>query len=67
MIVHPLVVLGWVAGWLLAGRASRLPRDAPPVSVSVVIPARNESARLPRLLAALAGDPPAETVVVDDG
>ena len=63
-----LVVAGWLAGWLLAGRASRLPKGgACGGTVSVVVPARDEAARLPRLLAALAADPPDQLLVVDDG
>jgi 4,4'-diaponeurosporenoate glycosyltransferase len=65
-----LVAVGWCAAWLLAGRPRRLlrPAGASP-STSVVVPARNEAARLPRLLAALAScDPrPHELIVVDDG
>ena len=70
-----MTVLGWTLGWLLLGRARRLPtapvnyapRSEP--TVSVVIPARNEEHRLPRLLDALRADPsPArEVIVVDDG
>lgn len=35
--------------------------------LSIIIPALNEAATLPRLLAALAAEPPAEIVVVDGG
>ncbi len=66
-----LLTSGWLAGWILAGYLVRLRRAAPPagVRVSVVVPARDESDRLPRLLAALAAARPAphEVIVVDDG
>jgi hypothetical protein len=67
-----LLGAGWLAGWLLGGRPHVLRRvavAAEPPSVSVVVPARDEAARLPRLLAALAAARPApyEVVVVDDG
>jgi hypothetical protein len=70
-----LVVAGWLAGWLLAGRPDRLDRASATagsgdgVTISVVIPARDEEARLPRLLGALASADPAphEVLVVDDG
>jgi hypothetical protein len=67
-----LVGAGWVAGWFLAGRPHRLRRPDPGVrhpATSVVIPARDEEARLPHLLSALAAaDPaPGEVLVVDDG
>ena len=60
---------GWVAGWAVAGRSRRLPRpegtEAP--TYTVVVPARNEARRIPRLLAALARDPRRpDVVVVDD-
>lgn len=62
-----VVLAGWLAGWLLAGRPARLPHRRGGRPVSVVIPARNEERRLPRLLRALADDPPHEVIVVDDG
>jgi 4,4'-diaponeurosporenoate glycosyltransferase len=65
-VIGPLVAAGWLAGWVAAGRARRLPPGTPASRVSVVVPARNEAARLPRLLAALSLDPPHELVVVDD-
>jgi 4,4'-diaponeurosporenoate glycosyltransferase len=69
-----LLVVGWVLGWLLAGRRVMLPVDSSRAgevgasSVSVVVPARNEARRLPELLCCLARlDPaPGEVVVVDD-
>jgi 4,4'-diaponeurosporenoate glycosyltransferase len=64
-----IVTLGWSAAWLLASGMRRLPRPAgASPSVSVIVPARDEEARLPRLLEALtASDPrPDEVIVVDD-
>jgi 4,4'-diaponeurosporenoate glycosyltransferase len=68
-----LVATGWLGGWLLAGRRHDLgpgagaPSDRTP-RVSVVVPARDEALRLPRLLACLraASPRPDEVVVVDD-
>jgi 4,4'-diaponeurosporenoate glycosyltransferase len=67
-----LLVAGWCAGWLLAGRRHGLRAPVaggPAPTVSVVVPARDEEARLPDLLQALrALDPrPHEVLVVDDG
>jgi 4,4'-diaponeurosporenoate glycosyltransferase len=63
-----LVAAGWLAAWALLAGVRRLPAGAPARgSVSVIVPARNEAARLPTLLAALALDPPGELIVVDDG
>jgi len=67
-----LVAVGSMSGALLLARLPRLPSPASPagaISVSVVIPARDEAARLPRLLASLARQegPPFEVIVVDDG
>jgi len=68
-----LLVAGWLGGCLLAGRRHQLashtggrPGNAP--RVSVIIPARDEARRLPRLLACLgaASPHPYEVVVVDD-
>lgn len=71
-----LLVAGWLAGWLLAGRRVRLTPAAgtgrgdrsEATRVSVVVPARNEAERLPQLLSCLAAlDPaPHEVLVVDD-
>lgn len=67
-----LVVVGWIVGWWLFGRPKTLPQLSAPVdaavAIDVVIPARNEAAQLPRLLAALdqQSHPPASVVVVDD-
>jgi 4,4'-diaponeurosporenoate glycosyltransferase len=66
------VVTGWLAGWWLFRRVPGLPRSGPEEAaaktVSVVIPARDEAASLPGLLASLAAQtrPPDETIVVDD-
>jgi len=69
-----LLVAALGVHWLRLGlRSLRETRgsqvDAPAGTVSVVVPARDEEARLPALLASLARlDPgPAEVVVVDDG
>jgi hypothetical protein len=73
-----LVVIGLLAGgWLLAGArpvrpAGALPARGPgdaPATVSIVVPARDEEATLPVLLASLATLRPAphEVIVVDDG
>jgi 4,4'-diaponeurosporenoate glycosyltransferase len=64
-----VLAAGWVLGWALAGRRRILPAGAPHrARVSVIVPARNEAARLPRLLAVLAADRHAnEVLVVDDG
>src|SRR5258705_2402522 len=66
-----LLAVTWVIGWLLCWRLPQLPRTADAGSgrrVSVVIPARNEAARLPKLLAALLTQtrPADEVLVVDD-
>jgi 4,4'-diaponeurosporenoate glycosyltransferase len=75
-VIGPVIVAGWVAGWLAAGRVHRLPAGdgdgavaGPGPSVSVVVPVRNEAGRLPELLAALAADARShpELIVVDDG
>lgn len=65
------VVTGWLAGWWLFRRVPGLPRADPAdaaTAVSVVIPARDEAASLPGLLASLAvqARPADETIVVDD-
>jgi len=71
-----LLLIGWVAGWWLLARVPRLGGAAGDVDpaltadgVSVIIPARDEAANLPHLLASLAGQDPAPTeiIVVDDG
>jgi 4,4'-diaponeurosporenoate glycosyltransferase len=69
------VLVRWLLGWLLAARMPALPlaepsaasaAQAPPFSV--LIPARNEAASLPHLLAALARQSlrPQEVIVIDD-
>ena len=70
-------VAGWAAGWWLAWDlpalrpTTPLPNARRPAgpSVAVVVPARDEAATLPVLLASLAAQDltPAEVVVVDDG
>jgi cellulose synthase/poly-beta-1,6-N-acetylglucosamine synthase-like glycosyltransferase len=68
-----VAAVGWLAGLALFWRVPRLP--APPADrstphqVSVVVPARDEELRLPRLLASLTAqtEPPLEVLVVDDG
>ena len=72
MSAATVVVLAaaWALGWLLAGRRRTLPAAVAPTSVgvSVIIPARNEATRLPRLLEALAAElRSGEVLVVDDG
>ena len=66
-----LLAVTWMIGWLLCWRLPLLPPvTSPPVPrrVSVIIPARNEAGRLPRLLAALSSQarPADEVFVVDD-
>ena len=66
-----LLAVTWVIGWLLCWRLPRLPAasgSTPVRRVSVIVPARNEAARLPGLLAALARQtrPAGEVLVVDD-
>jgi 4,4'-diaponeurosporenoate glycosyltransferase len=68
--VGPFLV-GWAYGWLLGARPLRLPASPPEAArppVAVIVPARDEAAALPALLASLTaqlglGD---ELVVVDD-
>jgi 4,4'-diaponeurosporenoate glycosyltransferase len=66
-----LTAAGWVLGWVLAGPRRALPAGSLPTGarVSVVVPARDEAHRLPRLLGGLAGAAPRpdEVIVVDDG
>lgn len=70
LIIWIIFFLGWAAGWRLRSPAS-CPRSeaACRVSVSVIVPARDEEANLPALLASLNEQrpPPAEIIVVDDG
>jgi len=73
MLILLLVTLAlWSAGFLLLGPLrpcgrTRLP--ASPLSVSVVIPARNEEHNVPTLVRSLASQPvkPCQITVVDDG
>ena len=64
------LLVRWLLGWALALRLPELPAGAPSrrPSVSVLIPARNEAATLPHLLAALAAQSlqPQEVIVIDD-
>jgi 4,4'-diaponeurosporenoate glycosyltransferase len=63
-----VLAVGWILGWALAGRRRTLPAAAPVgARVSVIVPARDEAAKLPCLLDSLAADPqPYEVLVVDD-
>jgi len=66
-----LLGVTWVIGWLLCWRVPHLPAPgsaSPGRRVSVIVPARNEAARLPALLAALSAQtrPADEVIVVDD-
>jgi len=68
---HWLVLAAWILGWILLWRVRRIPRTAAPAdpgAVTVVVPARNEARRLPRLLEALTVGLGAQVrvVVVDD-
>ncbi len=64
------LLVRWLLGWALALRLPPLPVGSPPQprTVSLLIPARNEAATLPHLLAALARQTlrPAEVIVIDD-
>lgn len=65
------VLVRWLLGWLLAAGMPVLPPAEPGVEappVSVLIPARDEAASLPHLLAALALQSmrPLEVIVIDD-
>lgn len=72
-VTYVVCIVGWIAGWLVFGRPRRLgpagPGTGPPMPVTVLIPARNESASLGGLLGDLertATDGPAARVVVLD-
>lgn len=64
------ILVRWLIGWTLALRFPLLPPGTPRQSrtLSVLIPARDEAATLPHLLAALARQrrPADEVIVVDD-
>ena len=69
-----VAVIGWVCGWASAGRRHPLrpaagDPSAPGLTVSVIVPVRNEATRLPRLLELLqvSEPPPHEVIVADDG
>ncbi|MEB3200030.1 MAG: glycosyltransferase family A protein [Synechococcaceae cyanobacterium] len=64
------LLVRWLLGWALALGLPPLPAGSPqqPRRVSLLIPARNEAATLPHLLASLARQTlkPAEVIVIDD-
>ena len=64
------ILVRWLIGWALALRLPLLPPGTPSQrrQLSVLIPARNEAATLPHLLAALAAQrlQPDEVIVIDD-
>lgn len=66
-----LCALGLPAGFLLIWRIPRChsTRSHPAITLSIIIPARNEEHNLPRLLHSIAAlrPRPTETLVVDDG
>jgi 4,4'-diaponeurosporenoate glycosyltransferase len=69
--VLTVIVVGWIVGWLLLWRLPTLDRPAPHghrAAVSIVVPARNEADRLPRLLASVTAQtgPDDQVLVVDD-
>lgn len=73
MILLLLTLTQCSAGWLVLGRLRRCDSVNPPVrfpveSLSIIIPARNEAANLPTLLASFVRQsvPPKEILVVDD-
>jgi glycosyltransferase involved in cell wall biosynthesis len=64
------LLVRWLLGWALGLRLPLLPAGVPagPPTCSVLIPARNEAATLPHLLAALGRQRlrPLEVIVIDD-
>ncbi|MBL9128985.1 MAG: glycosyltransferase, partial [Verrucomicrobiales bacterium] len=72
LILLPITLVLWAAGFLLLGRLVPLvgtPARGVPPTVSVVIPARNEELNLPTLLGSFAAQSvkPHQILVVDDG
>ncbi len=69
-LVGVSILVRWLLGWVLGLRLPVLPAGSPvePLSVSVLIPARNEESTLPHLLDGLARQSlrPLEVIVVDD-
>ena len=67
-----LFLVGWTTGWVLWARVPRLPASLPTTrsgALAVIVPARDEAASLPALLASLVPQLGSadELVVVDDG
>lgn len=71
-VLLAVFVILWAAGWLLAARfrrAAPAAKPAEPLTLSVIIPARNEEHNLPKLLESLTRQTlkPCEILVLDDG
>ena len=72
-IILIAAVLLWLAGFVLLGRLRTLDSHSAPVgsplSISIIVPARNEERNLPALLRSITGQSvrPLEVIVVDDG
>jgi 4,4'-diaponeurosporenoate glycosyltransferase len=70
--MEPIVAAGWVAGWLVSGPVRRLSTGTgSDLSISVVVPVRDEAERIAGLVEALTAGVPVghqlEIIVVDDG
>jgi 4,4'-diaponeurosporenoate glycosyltransferase len=67
-VSHAFLGTAWLIGLALIGRGAwlRSVRSPPGVRVSVIVPARDEAKRLPRLLSCLADTNVHELIVVDD-